>query len=123
LARFGGFVAGFWARAGKQKRIAAICASAGQKLYRFFTVSSRFFSGQVVEVFPAPRNERGLGDIEFRRDAGKPALDAEVNETLNGFVFVHTVLSEPAVEVGDCQEAALRTFKPAIVWSANLAQT
>ena len=51
--------------------------------------------GDGVLVLAAPRDEGGLGDIEFGGDAGEhPALDAEVNETLNGFVVVHTVLSD-----------------------------
>ena len=57
--------------------------------------------GDGVLVFATPRNERGLGDVELGGKAGeRPALDAEVNETLNGFVFVHTVLSEPEIEAG-----------------------
>jgi hypothetical protein len=50
-------------------------------------------------VFPTPRNERGLGDIELGGKAGeRPALDAEINETLNGFIVVHTVLLQPEIE-------------------------
>ena len=48
---------------------------------------------------PTPRNEGGLGDVELGGKAGeRPALDAEVNETLNGFVVVHTVLLQPEIE-------------------------
>ena len=55
--------------------------------------------GDGVLVFPTPRNEGGLGDFELSGKAGeRPALDAEVNETLNGFVVVHTVLLQPEIE-------------------------
>jgi len=50
--------------------------------------------GDGVLVLAAPGDERGLGDVEFGGDAGEhPALNAEVNETLDGFLVVHTVLS------------------------------
>jgi len=50
--------------------------------------------GDGVLVLAAPGDERGLGDVEFGGDAGEdPALNPEVNETLDGFLGVHTVLS------------------------------
>ena len=45
-------------------------------------------------------DEGGLGDLELGGNAGEhPALNPEVNETLNSFFVVHTVLSPPKVEV------------------------
>ncbi len=43
-------------------------------------------------------------------------MDAQVNETLNGFGLVHTVLLEPAVEVGGHRlKAGHPTIKPAFI--------
>jgi len=51
--------------------------------------------GDGVLVLVAPGNQRGLGDIEFGGNAGEyPALNAQLNETLNSFLVVHSVLSE-----------------------------
>ena len=41
-------------------------------------------------VFATPRNERGLGDVEFGHEARiRPAAGAQFNEALDGFIVVH----------------------------------
>ena len=63
-------------------------------------------AGDGVLVFAAPGNERGLGDVELGGEAGeRPALDAEVNETLN--VLSSCIRSfRPELRLGDRLEAA-----------------
>jgi len=60
----------------------------------FFTEGFQFNGLEVLNlelVFPAPGNERGLGDIEFGHEARvAPALGAQFDEALDGFVVVHS---------------------------------
>jgi len=62
-----------------------------------FTERFQFDDPEVLDrelVFAAPRDKGGLGHIQFGYEARiTPALSAQFDETLNGIVVVHTVLS------------------------------
>ncbi len=62
----------------------------------FFAQDLEFNRLEVLDlelVLATPSDEGGLGDVEFRHEAGKgPALRAEFDKTLDGLVVVHTVL-------------------------------
>ena len=63
----------------------------------FFTEGFQFDGLEVLNlelVLAAPGNERGFGDVEFGDEARiAPALRAQFDETLDGVIVVHRILS------------------------------
>jgi len=61
----------------------------------FLTEGFQFDGLEVLDlelVLAAPGNERGFGDVEFGHEARvAPALGAQFDESLDGFVVVHNV--------------------------------